>query len=26
LGEEDIYLLGDDAYDAWVSGVIPSIV
>jgi len=26
LGEEDIYLLGDDAYDAWGSGVIPSIV
>ena len=26
LTGEDLYLLGDDAYDAWVAGTLPSIV
>ena len=25
LTDEDLYLLSDDAYDAWVSGVLPTI-
>jgi hypothetical protein len=25
LNDEDLYLLSDDAYDAWVSGVLPTI-